>query len=113
VARRKRPGDISEKEFQTQITQLADLTGWKWHHETDSRKSKSGFPDLVLVGRGRTLFRELKTDYGVVRPEQQEWIDVLVNNGTDAKVWRPSDWDEIEATLKGSPAASLPLRGVK
>lgn len=84
-----------EKEFQEQTIILARGLGWEWiYHTYDSRRSVSGFPDLVLVhGRlGRTLFRELKTGKGRVSPAQRGWLDGLTAGGSDAAVWRPSDY---------------------
>lgn len=89
----------SEKEFQQKITDLCDLLGIKWHHETDSRRSKKGFPDLVLAGI-RVVFVELKTESGKVTKEQQEWIDKVRAAGGIIHVWRPSDWDRIEKYLR-------------
>lgn len=46
-----------------------------------------GFPDLVLVGRGRVIYAELKSSTGKVRPEQQVWLDALTAAGQEAHVW--------------------------
>jgi hypothetical protein len=102
---------MSEAAHQSQVVQLATLLGYKVFHVSDSRRPgpngslvgdrlASGFPDLVLVGNGKVLFRELKTARGVVKPNQQEWLDVLVQNGADAAVWRPQDWNLIQAQLR-------------
>ena len=45
------------------------------------------------------LFRELKSQRGRVRPEQKEWLATLSEAGSDAGIWRPSDWPEIERLL--------------
>ena len=90
---------VTEKEFQSQVITLARACGWMHYHTYDSRRSVSGFPDLVLVRAPRLLIRECKTDTGKVTPTQGEWINVLRQCGVDAAVWRPSDWPEIEATL--------------
>jgi hypothetical protein len=90
---------VTEAEFQKKVTDLCDWLRLKWHHETDSRRSKAGFPDLVIVGEV-VLFVELKTERGKVTFEQNEWIDALRAAGCYARVWRPSDWPQIEATLK-------------
>jgi hypothetical protein len=68
-------------------------------HDGFSRRSEAGFPDLVLVRDGRLLFRELKTATGTLSEAQRRWIAALELAGADVRVWRPGDWDEIEATL--------------
>ena len=64
---------ISEAEFQTHVEQLAKLLGWEVYHTRDSRRSRKGWPDLVLV-RERILFVELKSETGELRPEQRIWL---------------------------------------
>lgn len=91
---------MSESDFQKRITDYCDLLGIRWHHETDSRKSKRGFPDLVLCGR-EVIFVELKKETGRVTTEQREWIDSLRHAGVRAMVWRPSQWPQIEEFLRG------------
>ncbi len=88
-----------ETDFEGFVEETATRFGWKLHHETDSRKSRRGFPDLVLVGFHQVLWRELKTATGKVSPEQEEWLRVLQENGQDAKVWRPEDVAEVLADL--------------
>jgi 5-methylcytosine-specific restriction endonuclease McrA len=93
--------DLTEAEFQRQVVELAQLTGWWVYHTHDSRQSNAGFPDLVLIRHGRVVFAELKSRRGKVRPEQQHVLDLL---GTVAAVetflWRPADWDQVEAVLR-------------
>ena len=90
---------MSEKEFQAQVVKLARTCGFLVYHTYDSGRSEPGWPDLVLVGRGRVLYRELKTEKGKASAAQVGWLRALRANGADAKVWRPSDWPEIEETL--------------
>ncbi len=111
----------SEKAFQRAVVEYARLAGWKVYHIHDSRRSESGFPDLVLARRGRVIFAELKTEKGRVKPEQREWLTQLNGEealGLDATrvlaayatggsvtrvlvfLWRPSSWPEIEAVLR-------------
>jgi len=61
-----------------------------------------GFPDVVLVGHGGLLFRELKSAKGRLAPEQQLWLDALTTAGGDADVWRPADLTSgrIEAEIR-------------
>ena len=57
-----------------------------------------GWPDLTLI-RDRILYREVKTEKGRVTKSQDRMIVSLLAAGGDAKVWRPSDWDEIQEVL--------------
>lgn len=83
---------ITEADLQGAITDLCTWLGIKWYHVTDSRKDPSGWPDLVLSGRHGTIFRELKSATGRMRPEQKAWLFRLDESGQDAAVWRPADW---------------------
>ena len=49
---------MSEAEFQAQVVELARLRGWRTHHHYDSRRSTPGWPDLVMVRRGRMAPRK-------------------------------------------------------
>ncbi|WP_163275352.1 VRR-NUC domain-containing protein [Cellulomonas iranensis] len=93
---------MTEAVLQSRVLDLARALGWLAYHTHDSRRSQPGFPDLVLVhvapasssappAVGRVLFRELKTERGVLRPAQRTWLDTLMRAGADAAVWRPSD----------------------
>jgi hypothetical protein len=84
--------NMSEAQLQTTVLAAAAAQGWLAYHTHDSRRSQPGFPDLVLVAGTRVLFRELKTQKGRIRPEQQTWIDRLAAAGADVAVWRPLDW---------------------
>lgn len=90
----------SEADFQQKITDLASLLNLKWHHETDSRKTAKGWPDLVIAGPAHVIFVEVKSEKGKVTLEQREWIDTLKNAGAIVEVWRPSDWDRIQRILR-------------
>lgn len=115
---RLRNGALNETAFQGHVVGLAGFYGWRDYHTLDSRGSKRGFPDLVLVRPPELLFVELKTDTGRLSTEQEDWmhdlravvdaIDAalfLVAGGIDdpprieAHVWRPRDWEAVEARL--------------
>lgn len=82
---------MTEQQLQDAITGMCDHLKIRWHHEVDSRKSKSGFPDLVLAGR-RVVFWELKTATGRVTPEQNAWLTAVVRaEFGQARVVRPMD----------------------
>lgn len=101
--------EITEKNFQQAVIDLARLHGCRVYHTHDSRRSEKGWPDLVIVGPRGVLFRELKADRGRVKPEQWEWIEALKLAGQDAGVWRPADWPEVvlaEIRLVGRRSAS-------
>jgi hypothetical protein len=91
---------ITEKEWQTQVVQLARLYGWRLiYHTYDSRRSPSGFPDLVLVRDERLVFVELKAGRGRVSPAQREWLAGLQRTAAEVYVWRPDDVDEVLRVL--------------
>ena len=95
---------VTEKAFLAQVLRLARLAGWLCFHPYDSRKSCAGFPDLTLV-RESLIFAELKSDTGKVTAEQQHWLDRLKAAGAEAHLWRPRDWEEIQARLLGGRRA--------
>ncbi len=95
---------LTEAEFQQMITERAKLLGWLIYHTYDSRRSASGFPDLVLVRSGRVLFVEVKSEKGRLSKAQAEWLRALYGSTLETSinevyVWRPSDMAEIEETL--------------
>jgi hypothetical protein len=55
-------GRQTEKQFQGAVVELCRLRGYLTYHTHDSRRSDPGFPDLVIVGHGRVLYRELKRE---------------------------------------------------
>ena len=62
----------------------------RWWHDNDSRRNKSGLPDLLIVGR-KAVWVELKAEKGRFRPAQQIWLAALAAAGHDVRVIRPSD----------------------
>lgn len=86
---------MSEKELQDLVLQLARLNGYLAYHTYDSRRSESGFPDLVLVGHGDVMVVELKSQRGKVRPEQHGWLEAFAEAGIEAHVWRPEDFESV------------------
>jgi hypothetical protein len=89
---------ISEKEFQRAVTDLMKRHGWKYHHQTISRKSAAGWPDLVAC-RERIIFVELKTETGTLEAEQANWRDRIIAAGGEWYCFRPSDWAKIVEVL--------------
>lgn len=58
---------------------LALALGWRGYHTHRSQHSPAGFPDLVLVRRGRLVFAELKrqADRYQPTPAQAAWLEDL------------------------------------
>lgn len=50
-----------------------------------------GWPDLVIVGPHRVLYRELKSARGTVSAQQRAWLHALTAAGQDAAVWATQD----------------------
>lgn len=76
------------------LESVRELCGWYrllCYHTQDSRRCPAGFPDLVIVGK-RVLYRELKSQTGIVSVRQVEWLLRLEQAGADAEVWRPEQW---------------------
>jgi hypothetical protein len=96
---------ISERAFMQAVMDYARLLGWRVYHVHDSRRSEPGFPDLCLVGHGRVIFAELKTERGRLTDAQRDWLRELEEAGVAAFVWKPSSWAHIEAVLATQPAA--------
>jgi hypothetical protein len=90
--------DMPEREFQAEVIRLAKLLGWRVYHTFNSRRSASGFPDLVLV-RDRVMYAELKTDRGKPTPLQLEWAQALTGAGAEVYLWRPAELQAIAETL--------------
>ena len=107
----KRPE--TEAGFQCAVIELATLLGWKVFHVYDSRRSEAGYPDLTCVKGQRIIFAELKTDVGRVRPAQREWLAALAGvPGVLACVWRPRDWQAIQAALMGETVGVMALANI-
>lgn len=107
---------VTESEFQRAVIELAHLRGFlvahfratktaTGRHLTPVAADGAGFVDLVLCGRGRIMFRELKTDRGRLTAPQRRWGELICAAGGDWDVWRPRDWTRIEEQLRARGAA--------
>ncbi len=93
-------GPMTEKVFMQAIIDVARANGWRVMHVFDSRRSPSGFPDLVCVKRLSVLWLECKTATGQPTAAQLAWGEALLDAGQYYRLIRPSDWDEIKAILE-------------
>ena len=97
--------DISEKEFMAKVIKLAESQGWHCYHTHDSRRSQTGFPDLVMCRALRLIFAELKSEVGKPSKAQKQWLKDLSEAGghldqIEVHLWRPSDWPTIVEMLR-------------
>lgn len=103
---------MTEQHLQRQVEALARALGWHVHHETDSRRSPAGLPDVVAYhhDQARVMFAELKTTRGRLRPEQRAWLAAVHHAGGEAYLWRPADLLDgtIRATLTTRPTPPPP-----
>jgi hypothetical protein len=105
----------TEAQFQTAVIDLARIHGWLIAHFHDSRRQlggklvgdadAAGWPDLTLVRGPELLLAELKTEKGRIKPTQLVWMEALLevarcSEYVHVRLWRPSDWSEIEAMLR-------------
>lgn len=96
--------DMLERDWQRQVRDLADTLGYRRaYHTFDSRRSDTGFPDLVLVSpqRKRVVYLELKREKGKVSERQAEWIRDLHRAGAEVYVARPRHLDALAKVLGG------------
>ena len=101
---------MSEDALLSQVRTIANDLGWMTYHTHDSRRSESGFPDLVLINprQGRILFRELKKMKGRVSADQKRFLEALRAVGQDAGVWRPDDLVEERILAELRPPGPAP-----
>ena len=91
---------MSEADLKRIVVDMAHAFGWRVFSLPMARgtrpvKDASGYPDLTLARNGAVLFLELKTQKGVLSPEQMEWLKIL----PAMLVIRPNDLDTLAETL--------------
>jgi VRR-NUC domain len=91
---------ISERDFQSQVLDLATLHGWRHFHALNMRGSDAGWPDLVLCRPPELLVVELKSETGRLGEIQREWLDALRACGVETALWRPGDFENVHARLR-------------
>ncbi len=109
------PSEMSETEWQQQVTDLCNALGWEWNFTRRTRgkggkwttaTSKVGWPDLCLWSPRRRrglIVAELKTDARTSKcsDDQIEVLRSLAAAGVPAYVWRPRDLDDVQRILTG------------
>ena len=92
---------IKEKDFLSQVKDLAMIYHWRVYHPFLSTWSEKGYPDITLVRPPRLIFAELKQENGKLSESQAEWAELLkACPGVEYYLWKPSGFDEIVAILR-------------
>jgi hypothetical protein len=91
---------LSEKDFQWQVRQLAQMYGWLEHANYESRRSTPGVPDLLLVRPPRVIHAEIKASKGRTSASQKDWLAALSQCPVEVYLWRPCDFDAIVEILR-------------
>ncbi|MGH3447549.1 MAG: VRR-NUC domain-containing protein [Nocardioidaceae bacterium] len=96
---------MSEDDLLSCVVDLARLLGLRTAHFRPAKTDRGwrtpvqgdgkGFPDLVIVGPGGVLYRELKGTRGRQKREQVAWEHALHLAGADVAVWTPRQWPEL------------------
>ena len=105
---------LSEAAFQEQVIALARSLHYRvahfrkvrvqrkngsTHWETPVAADGKGFPDLLIVGRGRVFAMELKKHPNVPSIEQLQWIEAMSAAGIDADVYYTDEMERIVEKL--------------
>lgn len=91
--------ESAEKAFQEAVIKVAREHGWSEYHTYNSRRSKSGWFDLVLVRPPVIIFAELKSAGGRTTAAQERWIELLRECQQRVYVWKPENWEQIRELL--------------
>lgn len=130
IARQMLDGSIDEFTWQQTVVDEGMRLGWEVHFEPHwywrairewlerhpnywryIERTKRGWPDLTMwhLGHKRTVFAELKTETGVVKPDQVERLTQLWQVGNEVYVWRPRHRDQVDRILRGDPREDVAI----
>ena len=101
--------DLSEKDLQAAVIELANLYGWTVSHFRAAQNSRGdwrtpvaaqgkGFPDLTMLRGSRIVVAELKSARGKVTREQGDWLLAWRQTAAEVFVWYPADW--LDGTIE-------------
>ena len=101
---------VSESRFSYLVRMEMESQGWlQFNLRRTATLTRSGgyqglgppgFPDIVAVRDDRLIFAELKTEDGVILPEQHNWLGSLDNIPcAEVYIWTPSDAESIILAL--------------
>jgi len=100
----------TERAWQRQVSDAAELNGWTWAHFRPAMTTKgwrtpvsgplgAGFPDLILCRGERLILAELKAEGGRLTPAQRTVLDVL-GRAVPVYTWRPADLPLVMEVLR-------------
>lgn len=101
---------MSERDLQRGVIDMAHLFGWKVAHFRPAKTSKgwrtpveadgAGWPDLILTRGERIIAAELKAGRNKTTQQQDDWLSHLAATGVETYVWTPDDLDSILEVLR-------------
>jgi hypothetical protein len=106
-----RAAAMTEAQLEEAVRALCADLGVRRFHVRNSRGMAAGWPDDVLIGAQGILYRELKSEHGILSAEQREVGEAITRGRGNWRVWRPSDLlaGRIAAELTEIAAAQMAL----
>ena len=85
---------ITEAKVQKSAEDYLTKLGWRWTHNSDSRRTRGhrGVPDLLAVKGTCLLFVECKRSGGRFGPGQEEWLRALKLGGAETYCVSPDNF---------------------
>jgi hypothetical protein len=93
---------ITEAAWQSKLVEAAGFCRWQWWHDRDSRGNAKGLPDLILWKSHQFMGIELKTETGLLMPEQLDTLVSWSRAGVECHVWRPRQERQAMERLMGA-----------
>ena len=78
------PGGLQE-----QVERECTQRGLEYFHPYDSRRSREGWPDMVIATALDVIFVELKAEKRRPTEHQYKWLNLLTSRGQRCYLWRP------------------------
>lgn len=100
---------MPERELQEAVRRMCADLGLFHYHPLSSKGCEPGWPDSTILSERRVIFRELKSQAGVVTPAQADVGRKLRAAGQSWKVWRPTDL--IDGTIGQELAVLAAIQG--
>lgn len=92
---------MTERDFQRSMIDLAHMLGWRVAHFRPAKTAKgwrtpveadgAGWPDLILCRGDRIIAAELKAGRNKTTAQQDDWLARLAATGVEVFVWRPEN----------------------